>query len=186
MKIVIDDRIENQNWTGSGGQGRDMRGLILARHAEAANINKIHYPNTRVLIGIVPDNWLAQNTVGEDILTVPVLAAASDIAKQMVRERVAQMLASVSVDYPQEERDTWPTKLTEAKALLDGGDLDDTVYLKAVVAATGTDAKDLAKKVVAKAEAYSRKLAEAEAMRTFQYVAIDKAKSVVELLDIVG
>lgn len=181
MKIVIDERIENQNY-----QGRDMRGLILARHAEAANINKVHYPNQRVLIGIVPDNWLAQNTVGEDILNVPVLVAASDIAKQMVREKVAALLKILSEDYPQEERDTWPTKLAEAKALLDGGKLDDTVYLKAVVAATGVDGKDLAKKVVAKAEAYSRKLAEAEALRTTQYAAIDAAKTVQALLEIVG
>lgn len=154
-------------------------GQVVARHGDAEQIFAKQYAGFGpVLIGIIPDASWSQTAAGDDMVAGSAIDVARDLAKQMVRTEVAAMTADLRADYPQEERDTWGVKLSEAKAIFDGGDVDGTIYIKALVAKTGKDAVEVAKSVIAKASAYADVVATAEAYRDAKYTAIDKAKNI--------
>lgn len=162
-------------------------GEIIARHVDAATIDPSMYSAWGVvLIGVVPDSHLSQDSMGRDVLIGSLMDVARDLARQMTREDVARMMTDLRDDYPQEERDTWSSKLVEANAILAGGAVEDTIYIAAVAEATGSKPKDIAETVIKKAKAYAAKVAEAEAFRSARYVAIDKAKNVKAVFSAVG
>ena len=155
------------------------KGEIVARHADADDIKPRHYSEFGpVLIGVIDDRQWSQDSKGRDLIEGSVIDVARDLAGQMVRAAVSAMLADLSRDYPQEERDTWPTKIVEAQAILAGGSVEDTIYIAAVAAATGKPPEEIAAKVIEKATEYATEVARAEAYRTTRYGTIDKAKNV--------
>lgn len=162
-------------------------GAVIARHVDAATITPRMYSDWgSVLIGVVPDEALSQDSLGRDLLTGSNIDVARDLAKQMTRAEVAEMMAGLREDYPQEERDTWPSKLVEANAIIAGGTVEDTIYIAAVAEATGSKPETVAKTVIKKAKAYAVKVAEAEAFRSDRYAAIDKAKNIKAVIAAVG
>jgi hypothetical protein len=162
-------------------------GEVIGRHIDAATIDAGMYREWgSVLVGIVPDSKLRQDNIGRDILTGSAIDAARDLARQMTREEVAGMLDDLREDYPQEERDTWPSKVIEANAILAGGSVGDTIYIAAVAEATGSKPEAIAKSVIKKAKVYAAKVAEAEAFRSARYVAIDGAKNIEAVIAAVG
>lgn len=163
------------------------KGAVIARHADGDDIQPRHYSEVGpVLIGLIDDRLWSQDSRGEDRIDGSVIDVARDLAYQMTRGDVASMLAGLRIEYPQEERDTWPTKIAEAQAVLAGGSIDDTIYLKAVATVTGMDAKALAKKVIDKATEYASAVASAEAFRSARYEAIDKAKNIKAIVAVVS
>lgn len=163
----------------------DEAGRVVARHIDAASITRHHYPDKSVLIGIIDDALWQQDALGNDSVKGSVIDVARDLAKQMVREEVARMTAGLRADYPQEERDTWSSKVAEAQAVLAGGAVEDTIYLAALVAATGGDPATVAKKVIEKATEYAASIALAEAYRSEKYAAIDAARNVGAIISVV-
>ena len=95
------------------------KGAVIARHADGDDIQPRHYSEVGpVLIGLIDDRLWSQDSRGEDRIDGSVIDVARDLAYQMTRGDVASMLAGLRIEYPQEERDTWPTKITEAQAVL--------------------------------------------------------------------
>lgn len=162
-------------------------GAIVGRHVDAATIDATLYSAWgSVLVGIVPDGVIGQDSIGRDVLSGSAIDVARDLAKQMTREDVAHIMADLREDYPQEERDTWPSKVVEANAILAGGAVEDTIYIAAVAEATGSKPETIAKTVIKKAKVYATKLAEAEAFRSDRYAAIDKARNIKAVIAAVG
>lgn len=162
-------------------------GEIVGRHVDAATIDATLYSAWgSVLVGIVPDGVIGQDSIGRDILSGSAIDVARDLARQMTREDVAHMMAELRDDHPQEERDTWPSKVVEANAILADGSVEDTIYIAAVAKATGAEPKTIAKSVIKKAKAYATKVAEAEAFRNDRYAAIDKARNIKAVIAAVG
>lgn len=159
----------------------NAKGAIVARHGEGETVTPEMYAGFGpVVVGTVPTEWVKPGPTG-DALTVDALTAAAHLARQIVKAAADAAMSEVSGKYPQAEQVSWGVKLAEAQAVL-AGDEAGAIYLADMAKARGMKLKDAAAKVLEKAKAHSALLAKVEADRAIALEAIDKARTVAQVV----
>lgn len=90
-------------------------------------------------------------SVGPELLTLEELKAAK---LAQINEGCQSALAALTPTYPEKELFTFERQEREARALL-AGDSSDVAHITAIASGRGIPVEDLARKIVAKADAFS-------------------------------
>ena len=161
-------------------------GKIVGRHADADVVSPVQYQGFgNVLIGNIDDSLWSQDASGRDLISGSIVDVARELARQMVRDNFEAEVADINVDYPLAERDTFSIKLAEARGFLNQTIPEaDCIYLKARSEASDESVEELAQKVVANASIHAAAIGRAEAHRSQSYKAIDSAKNVEAIMEV--